>query len=38
MRVGVLKFWHESNTFTSVDTELARFTESGTYSGVKLGE
>ena len=38
MRVGVLKFWHESNTFTSVDTELARFTELGTYSGVKLGD
>jgi hypothetical protein len=38
MRIGVLKFWHESNTFTSVDTELARFTEPGTYSGVKLGE
>jgi len=38
MRIAVLKFWHESNTFTSVDTELARFTEPGTYSGVKLGE
>jgi microcystin degradation protein MlrC len=37
LRIAVAKFWHESNTFNSVETPLAAFETEGAYSGVKLG-
>ena len=37
LRVAVGKFWHESNTFTAVETEAADLYRETAYSHVKVG-